>query len=214
MNLGLVRTGVFAILLLALFPSPGAAASLAVTLEPRAAVASGMTPKGRMIWFSVAREISRRAATVVPRILLATDDDGDGKVRLELGKDVPLQSIWFAVDLETGQAAVTAPEGFDLQEAAFPARAIPAALNGLDLDRRFVYAVLIRPGAGAWVLRAGDGGASDDDGEPDGTLRARLASFKGLGAAAQAPPTRVVARDLLLVIDPNRMDFLRFQVGN
>jgi hypothetical protein len=214
MNLGPVRAGVVAIVVLALSSSSAAAAPPAVSLEPQAVVASGLTPRGRVVWFSIAREISRRAATIVPRILLVTDDDGDGKVRLELGKDVPLQSIWFAVDLETGQAGVTAPEGFDLQEADLPARAIPAALNGLDLDRRFLYAILIRPGAGAWMLRAGDGGASDDDGEPDGTLRARLASFKGLGASPQAPPTRVAARDLLLVIDPNRMDFLRFQVGN
>ena len=214
MNLGPVRAGVLAILLLALSSSAGAAAPPVVTLERQAVVASGLTPKGRAVWFSVAREISRRAAAIVPRILLVTDEDGDGKVRLDLDKDVPLQSIWFAVDLETGQAGVTAPEGFDLQEAALPARAIPAALNGLDLDRRVLYAVLIRPGAGAWMLRAGDGGASDDDGEPDGTLRARLASFQGLGASPLPPPARVTARDLLLVIDPNRMDFLRFLVGN
>lgn len=208
------RVGLFFLLLMAVPLIPAAAAPPVLILEPQAVTASGITPKGRVVWFSVAREISQRAATVVPRILLATDDDGDGKVRLELAKDVPLQSIWFAVDLETGQAAVTAPEGFDLQEADFPARAIPAALNGLDLDRRFLYAVLIRPGAGAWMLRAGDGGASDDDGEPDGTLRARLASFRGIGETPLSPPTRITARDLLLVIDPNRMDFLRFQVGN
>ncbi len=213
MTSGPGRVGLFFLLLMAV-PLVPAAAAPALILEPQAVTASGVTPKGRVVWFSVAREISRRAATIVPRIELAADEDGDGKVRLELAKDVPLQSIWFVVDLETGQASVAAPEGFDLQETEFPARAIPAALNRLDLERRFLYAVLVRPGTGAWMLRAGDGGASDDDGEPDGTLRARLASFKGLGDSPQAPPTRVVARDLLLVIDPNRMDFLRFQVGN
>lgn len=213
MNLGLLGTGVLAILLLALCP-PAVAAPPAVTLEPQAVVASGVTPKGRVVWFSIAREISRRAATIVPRIELVADEDGDGKVRLDLGQAVPLRSIWFAVDLETGEAGVTAPEDFGLQEAELPVRAIPAALNGLDLDRRFIYALLVRPGAGAWVLRAGDGGALDEDGTADGTLRARLASFTGLGPSPLAPPTHVSARDLLLVIDPNRMEFLRFQVGN
>lgn len=208
------RIFLFFLLLTAVPVIPATAAPPVLTLEPRAVAASGITPKGRVVWFSIAREISRRAATIVPRIELVADEDGDGNVRFDLGQDVPLRSIWFAVDLETGEAGVTAPEDFGLQEAEFPARAIPAALNGLDLERRFLYAVLVRPGAGAWMLRAGDGGALDEDGAADGTLRARLASFTGLGPSPLPPPTHVSARDLLLVIDPNRMDFLRFQVGN
>jgi hypothetical protein len=182
--------------------------------EPQAIVASGVTPKGRVVWFSVAREISRRAATIVPRIEQAADDDGDGKVRLDLGQDVPLRSIWFAVDLETGEAGVAAPEDFPLLEAELPARAIPPALNRLDMERQFVYLVLVRPGAGAWKLRVGDGGASDEDGRPDGTLRAALASLEGIGQSPAPPPERFSPKDLLLVIDPNRMEFLRLQVGN
>ncbi|MES1243844.1 MAG: hypothetical protein ABUT39_19720 [Acidobacteriota bacterium] len=201
------------LLLTAVSVSPAMAAPV-LTFEPQAVAASGITPKGRVVWFSIAREISRRAATIVPRIELAADEDGDGQVRFDLGRDVPLRSIWFAVDLETGEAGVAAPEDFGLQEAELPARAIPAALNGLDLDRRFIYALLVRPGAGAWVLRAGDGSALDEDGAPDGTLRARLASFTGLGPSPLPSPTHVSARDLLLVIDPNRMEFLRLRVGH
>ena len=208
------RVGLFFLLLMVVPLIPAAAAPPVLTFEPQAVIASGITPKGRVVWFSVAREISRRAATIVPRIELAVDDDGDGKVRLDLAREVPRRSIWFAVDLETGEAGVAAPEEFGLQEAELPARAIPAALNRLDLERRFVYAVLVRPGVGAWMLRAGDGGASDEDGEADGTLRATLSRFTGLGPSPLPPPTRVSARDLLLVIDPNRMDFMRFQVGN
>lgn len=211
---GPIRISLFFLLLTVASGAPASAASPVVAIEPQAVTASGVTPKGRVVWFSIAREISRRAATIVPRIELLTDEDGDGKVRFDLGQDVPLRSIWFAVDLETGEAGVAAPEDFGLQEAEFPARAIPAALNGLDLERRFLYAVLVRPGAGAWMLRAGDGGALDEDGAADGTLRARLASFTGLGSSPLPPPTHVSARDLLLVIDPNRMDFMRFQVGN
>jgi hypothetical protein len=214
MALGPARIFLCFLLPAAVFVSSAGAAPPVLTLEPQAVTASGLTPKGRVVWFSVAREISRRAATIVPRIELALDDDGDGQVRLDLHQDVPLRSIWFAVDLETGEAGVTAPEEFGLQETALPARAIPAALNRLDLERRFLYAVLVRPGVGAWMLRAGDGGPQDEDGEPDGTLRATLASFTGLGPTPLPPPTHVSARDLLLVIDPNRMDFLRFRVGS
>lgn len=93
-----------------------AGASPVVTFETSAVVAGGLTPKGQVVWFSVAREISRQATSVVPRIELGKDDDGDGTVRLDLDEDVPLRSIWFAVDLATGEAGVAAPEGFPLLE--------------------------------------------------------------------------------------------------
>ena len=35
-----------------------------------------MSAARKVVWFSVAREISRRATTVVPRYETATDDDG------------------------------------------------------------------------------------------------------------------------------------------
>lgn len=194
--------------------APALAAPPILTFEPQAVAASGITPKGRVVWFSVAREISRRASSIVPHIEQAADDDGDGQVRFDLGQDVPVRSIWFAVDLETGEAGVATPEDFPLLEAELPARAIPAALNRLDLERQFVYLVLVRPGVGAWKLRVGDGGASDEDGEPDGTLRAALASLEGIGPSPAPPPERFSPKDLLLVIDPNRMEFLRFQVRN
>jgi hypothetical protein len=211
---GPARISLLCLLWMAALVSSAAAAPPVLTFEPQAVAASGMTPKGRMIWFSVAREISRQAATIVPRIELATDDDGDGKVRLELGTGVPVRSIWFAVDLETGAAAVASPEDYSPQEVELPGKAIPAALNRLDLDRQLVYVVLVRPGAGAWKLRVGDGGASDEDGQPDGTLRAALVRFEGIGPAPLPPPEHLSPRDLLLVIDPDRMEFLRFQVGN
>jgi hypothetical protein len=191
---------------------PAAAVPPVLSFEAQAVTAAGITPKGRVVWFSIAREISRQSATIVPRIELVTD--GDGKIRFSLSQEVPVRSIWFAVDLETGEAGVAAPEVFGLQEVEFPARAIPAALNRLDLDRRFVYAVLVRPGVGAWKLRVGDGGASDEDGQADGTLRASLARLEGIGSSPLPPPAHVSPRDLLLVIDPNSMEFLRFQVRN
>ena len=55
---------------------------LDITFETGAVVATGT----RIVWFSVAREISRQSTTIVPRYEIGTDDDGDGTVRLELGQ--------------------------------------------------------------------------------------------------------------------------------
>ncbi len=208
------RTCPLALLGFLLLPLGARAVPPVLSFEPGAVVADGVTPKGRVVWFSIARVIERRSATIVPRIALVTEDDGDGKVRFELPDGVPVRSIWFAVDLETGEAGVAAPEELGLQEGQLSSRAVSTALGRFDLDRRFVYLVLVRPGVGAWMLRAGDGGASDEDGEPDGTLRAPLARLEGIGGDPLPPPLSLAPRDLLLVIDPNRMDFLRFQVGS
>ena len=195
---------------LALLAAPLSAAPPEISFEADAVVARGITSKGQAVWFSVAREISRRSINVVPRHAVMADEDGDGAVRLELGQEVPLRSVWFAVDLATGETAVATPEGFPLLEMDLPGNAIPAALNRLDLERRFAYLVLVRPGVGAWHLRVGDGGASDEDGEPDGTLRAALSSLTPqmphpidvLKCSFELPP-----RTLMVIKRPSRLRF-------
>jgi hypothetical protein len=198
---------------LVLLAAPLSAAPPEVSFEPDAVVVRGIMPKGQALWFSVAREISRRSTNVVPRHAVEVDDDGDGSLRLELGQEVPLRSIWFAVDLATGETGVAVPEGFPLLEMDLPGNAIPAALNRLYLERRFAYLVLVRPGVGAWQLRVGDGGASDEDGEPDGTLRAVLSSLTPLQEGGPPAPERFSPRDVLLIIDPERMESAAVRIG-
>ena len=198
---------------LVLLAAPLSAAPPEIAFEAEAVVARGITSKGQAVWFSVAREISRRSIDVVPLHAIAADDDGDGAVRLELGREVPLRSIWFAVDLATGETAVAVPEGFPLLEMDLPGKAIPAALDRLDLERRFAYLVLVRPGVGAWQLRIGDGGASDEDGEPDGTLRATPSRLAPVKEGGPPPPERFSPRDVLLVIDPERMESATVRIG-
>jgi len=204
----------FAVGLVLLAAPLAAAAPPEISFEPDAVVASGISPKGQAVWFSVAREISRQSTNIVPRHAIGADEDGDGVVRLELGQEVPLRSIWFAVDLATGETGVAVPEGFPLLEMDLPGEAIPAALNRLDLQRRFAYLVLVRPGVGAWQLRVGDGGASDEDGEPDGTLRASLSRLTPVEEGGPTAPERFSPRDVLLVIDPERMESATVRIGD
>jgi hypothetical protein len=199
---------------LVLLAAPLAAAPPEISFEADAVVARGISPKDQAVWFSVAREISRQSTDIVPRHAIVTDDDGDGVVRLELGQEVPLRSIWFAVDLATGETGMAVPEGFPLLEMDLPGNAIPAALNRLDLERRFAYLVLVRPGVGAWQLRVGDGGASDEDGEPGGTLRAALSSLTPVQEGGPPAPERFSPRDVLLVIDPERMESAAVRIGS
>jgi hypothetical protein len=185
-------------------PSP------AISFEAEAVVASGVTAGGRVVWFSMAREISESAATIVRREEILEDEDGDGAVRFELDRAVPLRSIWVAVDLATGAWAAAGPEGYPLQRVDPPGLAARRGAEGahwVEDTRGYVELLVVRPGVGAWGLAVGDGGASDADGAADGRLTVPLDRLRGTRPEATAAPERFDPQDLIFVIDPNEMDF-------
>jgi hypothetical protein len=207
----------FALFLLPLsaLAQPLALARPALSLEAEAVVASGITPRGRVVWLGVAREVAEHAATIVRREEIGRDDDGDGVVRFELGRAVPFQSIWVAVDLESGAWSAATPEGFPLRELDLPGR---GAVRGqgrpdwIETTRGYVHLLVVRPGQGAWGLRVGDGGIDDEDGEGNGVLVASLARLRGVSASLAAPE-RFSPRDLWIVLDPTRMEIAVGQIA-
>jgi hypothetical protein len=205
----MLRAFVVAGLLTLALPSGAAAAAPAITFAPQAVVASGVTPGGKVVWFSVAREISERTATIVRRPRLAEDDDKDGSVRFELDRDVPFQSIWVAVDLMTGAAAIAVPEGYPLRLIDLPGRNLGhggGKPDWVEDTRGYVDILIVRPGEGAWWGTVGDGGEADDDGAYDGRLVASLARLNGVGASPPGAPQHFNPHDVVVVIDPNRME--------
>jgi hypothetical protein len=116
-----------------------------------------------------------------------------------------LQSIWFAVDLATGLFGAGAPPGYSLRQFALPGGALPAASNRVEIGRRLVIVLCVRPGVGAWALRVGDGGPGDADGVADGTVRVGVGEL----AAVDTPSAlqAVAARDVLIIVDQDRMEF-------
>jgi len=212
-----VLTVLFAVLALAALPRLATAAP-ALTFEDQAVTVSGMTPQGRVVWFGVAKQIEGYMARFVRREDLLTDTDGDGVVRLELDRTVPLQSIWVAVDLATGEAAVATPEGYPLRDASPEpghGRGEPGRPDWTEEGREILELLVVRPGQGpgqgaglgAWGLTLGDGGTNDDDHLPNGRVTAVLARLRPVGASP-APPERFQGRDLVFAIDVNTMELL------
>jgi hypothetical protein len=196
-----------------LFPGVISAEPL-ITFEEQSVVASGMSPGGQVVWFSVAKQIEGRMADFVRRDDLLIDEDGDGSVRFELGRDVPRQSIWVAVDLATGEAAVATPEGYPLRDASLaPGRGRGEAgrPDWSEEGRQLLELLVVRPGEGAWGLAFGDGGARDEDGRADGRITAALARLQAVGRSP-APPERFHPRDLVFAVDLNRMEILTERV--
>jgi len=201
----------FALLLIAaVAPRAEAAIAPTITFEAEAVVVSDITPGGNVAWFSVAREIDERFATIVARRKIVQDKEETGSARYELDRGVPFQSIWVAVDLTTGIAAVATPEGYPLRQADLPAASLGRTQGKDDWvedTRSYVEVMVVRPADGsAWWSAAGDGGIEDDDGVSDGQLEVPLSTLHDVEGSAGNAPESFAAGDLVVVIDPNLME--------
>ena len=181
----------------------------ALSLAGGAVAVSGLAPGGQAVVFGVAREVRDGVSTVVRREAVLADDDGDGAVRLELPGEVPAASVWVAVDLGSGGLAIATPEGSPFAQVPLPIdglRRSQADLPDLlEAESAYVEALLVRAGQGAWSLTAGNGGTGDEDGTSDDRIRSSLESMTPVGGSPDAP-RKYAGGDLLVVVDPNRME--------
>jgi hypothetical protein len=199
---------VFFILSFAFVTSGHAAIAPRISFEKEAVIASGVTPGGEVVWFSVAREISLHTATIVPRQQIVKDTARAGIVRLELDREIPFQSIWVAIDLTTGALDVAVPQGYPLRRFEIPASNLRHDESGddwIESTRGYVALMLVRPENGAWWSLVGDGGIDDDDGVYDGRLVASLPELREVEGSDFEAPESFAAKDVVIVIDPNAM---------
>ncbi len=186
----------------------------AISFEPTAVTASGVSPGRQAVFFSVTREPIAFGVRVVPRLEVIADEDGDGLVRYEVEAGVVRSSAWWVVDLATGEAAVAAPEGFPVrwvpaEEETLPAA--PAVEPELALAQRSrLEILLVRKGVGLWRQSAADGGRGDADASPDGLLRVALLELEPAGAATERL-TELRSGDMVFGIAPNTLEVLSFE---
>jgi hypothetical protein len=201
----------------ALAQTPPGAQAPAISFQTSSVTVAGVTGKGQVVLFGVAREVAEDdVATVVRRSQVLTDDDGDGTVQWDLGRDVPFRSVWVAVDLATGQVAAAAPEGYPLRRVDWRGLGIVRGNSRADRvedARTFAEVLLVRPGQGAWRLTVVDGSAADDDGAADGKLAAALDRMIPVAGTA-GPPARFDPKDVVVLVDPNRLELTVVHAGD
>jgi len=196
---------------------PASAPKPAIAFDSQAVTVQGCTPKGRVVWFSMAREVAEDdVATIVRRQEVAIDEDGDGAVSLKLQGEVPLRSIWVAVDLTSGEFATASPQGYPLRQVAFRGRGLGrdnARSDQVEDARGYAEVMVVRPGEGAWGLTVGDGSEADEDGQADGRVAAALDRMRPVAAEGANPPQRFDPKDVVILIDPNRMELTVVKAG-
>ena len=120
------------------------------------------------------------------------------------------------VDLATGEFSVAAPEGFPKRAVALPSNALARNRSGrlsvLVDSCGYGELLLVRPIIGAWAVSLSDGGALDQDGANDGTLVSSLDQMQAIDGTAP-PPEEYAAGDILVMIDPQQLEFYAVRIS-
>lgn len=188
---------------LSVLTAASVSAAPAINFTATGATASGIHPGGAAIWFVHSVTAFSGSPRLSRVVRVTNDDDGDGRVSLEAS--VTRSSVWALVDFSSGDYVVASPEGGP------PPRELQERGNGwapgrahLDFDLSELDVLLVRPGRGAWVMRAWQGGPLDGDRRADGNLRVSLADMTRLHGSEPTPPV-ALPRDLLIAVEPTEL---------
>jgi hypothetical protein len=198
--------------LLAFLASPLSGATdnpMRVAVAPREVVISNVARGGTVVLFSCSRIPGARSIAVEPAATLLRDDDNDGVIRSTPKSGIAPASVWVAVDAASGETASGAPPDFPLFIRANAADALrkdieeQIAAMAVDLPR--LSLLVVRPGAGAWMVTAFDGRKTDRDGEADGRVRIAFEDAVSVQGKDKGPK-HLKKGDVVVAIDPGHLD--------
>ncbi|HYH07748.1 MAG TPA: hypothetical protein VEK11_11895 [Thermoanaerobaculia bacterium] len=183
-----------------------------VVLESTQVLANGVTPASPVILYGIVRNTAP-GAVMMRRLTIVNDADASGAVRFTLPYASTETTIFAVVDYATGRYTIVTPEVFPLEiRELTPSmlRRKGGDYDALDVDARWLQALLVRPGSGAWQIFATDGSALDRDKQSDGrTMLDGLAMTKIAGSGVAE---RIRHKDVLIVIEPETMRVLATEV--
>ena len=186
-----------------------------LAFEERSVVASGLTANEKVVWLGVEYRIDPELSRNVVRRFDLAEIGADGTARLALKEPPSPQSFWVAVDLKSGEYALSTPDGYRIRRPLKPSQLAAGHGSAPDRivdDRRYLIGLVVRPGEGAWSFAGGDGGAQDADGLRDGRARFALDRLTPL-PGSPPPPTKVNGSDLWFIVDPLKMEIAVHQGG-
>lgn len=193
----------------------------AVTVSGRHVLAEGITPHGKAVFFGISRGDTGYGGGVGVRVTktVMADDDGDGRIDLDAGYDIPGRAVWAVVDFDNGQYALAAAPEFDIEERRLQPGALKNDESGglafVSDARARVALLVVRPGKGAWYNLGFLGGAGDARKDPLGEyLTLAFADGTSIAGERQDPaPRHLKNGDVLIGIDPGRLDIFTMAVG-
>lgn len=147
---------------------------------------------------------------------VASDDDEDGLIEVVLPRPVEPNSIWLAVNAETGAIGTAAPPESEFRRIDFPAAVLPkdaaGALDRYITGRGAVDLLVIRPHVGAWAGFAADGREGDADGKYNGGLTLKFSNLRTIHGNSPSPP-RLTPHDVVVAVDVRRLEYYATEVN-
>jgi hypothetical protein len=202
------RASLFLICALLLCVTSAAATDpLAIAFSQKEVTASGFTPKAPVVFFSVANQTGQFYATLVRREKVVTADSS-GTAVYKLDEDLPRRSVWFAINLRTGEFAVAAPPTFPLRPTLPQptlARDSATGLDLVDLSADYAEILVVQPGMGAWTDSVAKGSLKDLN-RTGLSLRTTPSSFLAVDKS-NTHPDHLTPADLLIIVDPHSLRF-------
>lgn len=192
-----------------LIASTAAAATLSVHADDKRVTISNATPSRTVFLFGMTLS-NERSLPTLRRFAEVVPADGSGAAVFEPPHGIPLRTIWFAVDAESGDSAVSGRSDGDvdakpLVEHSFRKNS-DALIEAIEDERISADLLLVRPKSGAWTLFAIEGGPADADHAGNGRLALPFADAKPLQPSYGEAPKHLKKGDVIAIIDPGQLE--------
>lgn len=150
---------------------------ISISFQDNQVIATGITSGGSAAYFGVGRDYT----SVYPELFRWSKEivaDSDGKTTIELARRLPKQSLWLVADISTGAFSLATPNPVLQLERPFQGPGAKAGtgeqITSFRIPGTYMDLVLIQPGTGLFITRAGDNAIHDADGAADGFITINL----------------------------------------
>jgi hypothetical protein len=173
------------------------------------------TPESTMLLVGH-EQVVEYSSTIYSRSHYLATTDQNGRAVFVLDHDVAEESLWVAIDRNSGSYGAISGDGSAVRSGVLAASAIGKDDNGqrktIEADFDYVYVLAVRPGFEEWEITSADGGTLDDDGVLNGRIRIDVESTKGRSQQDSAMD-EVQSGDVIFVFIPHQTAFLVYEVA-
>src|SRR3954447_5554613 len=168
--------------------------------------ASGVTPRTTVVFLGVATLRVNYANALTRFTKTLADDDGDGVVSYDIGRSIPANSDWIAVDSASGEFFIASPRHAAPAPRAQQQQALRKGGDGLvdrfTCDCLSVDMLYIEPRHGVWLVHAVAATPSDHD-PREAVTAASLADALQLLPTGEAVPRQFSSGGIVVAFDQN-----------
>lgn len=178
---------------------------------------SNATPGGTLILFTVGIANEGGMLRQSTGAKAFSDSDGDGVIVFTSSRRIPLRSVWVAIDLQAGTYTIGTPPEYKANVVPLSKDVLKQETGGIfslsGVDQLSADILIIRPREGAWRVRTYDGANSDNDKVRNGKVSLSMLDALAIPGTKAPPPKSLAPGDILIVIDPARLDVAIAEIG-